>query len=154
MSPASAHAAETQHSGDKVMHAAGRKFSGYDIHVTSGPQNGVVMPRIAASCQVGARGGKCSITNSIKITTTFTAGAKIGIKEFEANTGISIASEYSTTLNSTSPVMNSRQMYVEYPAGTFYTFDWAHYTAWVKDSSGKGTVFVPTGIQYKVIRQG
>lgn len=141
--------------GDSQAHAAKRRFSGYEIRITSGPQHGVVMPRVVASCQVGGKGGKCTIENSVKISTTFTASAKIGVKEFEGSTGISIASEYSTTLKSTTPRdITSREMYVAYPAGDFYTYEWAHYTALIKDSSGKGTVFVPTGIQYKIIKQG
>ncbi|MGO3863852.1 hypothetical protein, partial [Glutamicibacter arilaitensis] len=49
------------------------------------------------------------------------------------------------------PKMNSRQMYVVRPQGTFYVFKWRKYTAEIKTSSGSGTVFSPTGIQFRVV---
>jgi hypothetical protein len=126
------------------------KLAGYEIDVTS-VQNGTVMPTILASCGVGGKGGKCKLSRSVTTTASLSAGGGVDIKAFNANTSFTVQGSLTTDISSTSPKMNSRQMYVARPQGTFYIFKWRKYTAGIKTSSGSGTVFSPTGVQFRVV---
>lgn len=109
------------------------------------------MPKIIASCGVGGSGGTCKISQTTSIKGSLSAGAGLDIKAFNANTNYTIEASRSTTIESTSPRMNSRQMYVARPQGTFYIFKWKNYDWGVNNASGTGTAFSPTGVQYRVL---
>lgn len=103
------------------------------------------------SCGIGGKGGKGNLSRSVTASASLPAGGGMGIKAFNANTNFTVQSSLTTNFSSTSPKMNSRQMYVARPQSTFYIFKWRQYTAGFETSSGSETVFSPTGIQFRVV---